>query len=211
MKKLIAIACVVVAISAAADVSAAGWRAGVKGGVNMADLTGDDAPENSSTRNGFAGGLFAETHISGRFGFRPEVLYIQKGAEGDFVVPGDDHPHESIIKLDYVEVPLLFTVNFAPGEKLSFNLFVGPTVGFNNTAEVEIPGHGETVELDVVEDFEFGATVGAGAEYMLSSFSLLLDVRYGFGFTSVIQDIEGEAVDVMNNGIGILAGVGFGL
>jgi hypothetical protein len=211
MKKQIVIACVIAIMSAAADAGAAGWTGGIKGGVNMADLTGDDGPENTSTRNGLAGGLFARTDLNERFGFQGEVLYIQKGAEGEFTIPGDDHPHESIVKLDYVEVPLLFTATFPAGEKFAFSLFAGPTLGFNMTAEVEVVDHNETEELDTVEDFEFGGAVGGGIEYKLSSVSLLADVRYGVGFTSVVGDVAGQSVDVKNNGIAIMAGLAFGI
>ena len=206
MRSAFSLVCVAVCVLAARPALAV-WTLGVKGGVNMGDLSGDQAPGDSSMRTGFAGGTFAGFEVNGRFGIRGEVLYIQKGAEGSFVIPGDDHAHESVIKLDYVEVPVLFTAKFPAGEEFVFSLFAGPTLSFNTTAEVEVPGHNETVELDDVESFEIGGAVGGGVEYLLSSFSILADVRYGIGATSAVQDVDGQSFDVKNRGIAIMGGL----
>ncbi|HEX6791834.1 MAG TPA: porin family protein [Candidatus Krumholzibacteria bacterium] len=207
MRQVTAIACVLVLMATAGNAGAVGWHLGIKGGVNMADLAGDDGPSDTSFRNGFIGGGFADYLLNDRFGVRAEVLYVQKGAEGSFVVPGQDHAHDSIVKLDYVEIPLLFTGRFPAGEKFAFGLFAGPTLSFNTTAEVEIPSHNETEALDAVKSFELGAAFGGGIEYILPSFSLLADARYGLGTASVIEDIAGQTVDVKNRGLGIMAGV----
>jgi hypothetical protein len=184
--------------------------AGVKGGVNMADFSGDNAPDNSSTRTGFCGGAFYGVGINEQFGVRGELNYIQKGASGD-VETEDLDIHSGTYKLDYVEIPLLFVAGFPAGEKFEFSLFAGPTFAFNTTAEVEIPAHNETLDLDNVKGFEFGAAIGGGVAYMLSSFSIIADVRYGIGATSIREDVAGQSVDVKNSGIGVMAGVQFPL
>jgi hypothetical protein len=206
--------CVLAAVFvlASTDAHAAPWNIGVKGGAGMYELYGDDTGDGLDMRTGFIGGAFAGTQLGERFGVRAEVLYVQKGAEGDFVVPGDDHAHDSVVKLDYVEIPLLFTGRFPAGEKFAFSIFAGPTLGFNNKAEVEVISHNETESLDdFVESFEIGATFGGGIEYALPSFSLLADVRYGIGTTTVVQDVAGQSADVKNRGVGFMAGVAFPL
>jgi hypothetical protein len=188
-----------------------GMHAGVKGGVNLADLSGDGA-DDMGTRTGFMGGAFAGGGINEQFGIRLEGLFVQKGAEGPFVAPGEDHAHESVVKADYLEFPLLFTVQFPAGDKLAFNLLAGPTFGFVLSAELEDKTHGETTDIkDDLESFEFGAAVGAGLEYKLSSMSIVFDARYGMGATSIAKDVDGQSVDLKNNGIGIMAGVSFPL
>ena len=185
--------------------------AGVKGGVNMADFSGDQAPANNGTRTGFSGGAFYGWGINDQFGVRGELNYVQKGAEGD-VQAEDGDTHLGTYKLDYVEIPVLFVADFPAGEKFGFNIFAGPTFAFNTTAEAEIPAHNETEELDNVKGFEFGAAIGGGIEYKLSSFSIIADVRYSLGASSVSEDnAAGESVDVKNRGIGIMAGVQFPL
>jgi hypothetical protein len=212
VKNAISLVSAMLVLALAVNSHAAGWTIGVKGGVNMAELYGDNAPDGMSMRNGIAAGAFAANQLNDRFGIRGEVLYMEKGAEADFVIPGDDHAHDSVVKLDYVEIPVLFTGRFPAGEKFAFNLFAGPTLAFITTAEVEVVEHNETESLDdVVESFEIGATFGGGIEYALSSFSLLADVRYGIGTTTVVQDVAGQAFDIKNRGVGIMAGVAFPL
>ena len=196
-----------VVILAGSIANAAGY-AGVKGGVNIASLSGDGVDELDS-RTGFMGGAFYGFSFADEFGLRIEGLYVQKGAEGEFVLPGDDHGHESVVKLDYVEFPVLVTMGIPAGDKLAFNIFAGPTFAFNTTAEVEVTEHDETVDLgDSVESFEFGAAIGGGLEYMLSSFSIVFDARYSLGASNIV---DAEGADTKNRGIGIMAGVQFPL
>ncbi len=208
MKKFLGWVGVVAGMCLATNADASAMYAGVKGGVNIASLSGDGT-DGLDSRTGFTGGAFYGFEFAKNFDVRIEGLYTQKGAEGEFVIPGDDHSHESKVKLDYIEFPVLFVANFPAGEKAAFNLFAGPTFGFNTTAEVEVIEHNETEDLsDEVSSFEFGAAIGGGVEYAMSSFSLLLDVRYSLGATNIPD--EGDT-DLKNRGIGIMAGVKFPL
>jgi hypothetical protein len=182
--------------------------AGVKGGVNMASLTGDDA-DGLDSHNGFIGGAFYGVNFSDGFGARLEGLYVQGGAEGEFVAPGEDHGHESTVTLDYIQFPLLFVVNIPASEKFLFNVALGPTFSFNTTAEVEDHDHGETQDISsAVNSFEFGGLIGGGVEYKLSSMSVLVDVRYSMGATNVV---DADPSDVKNRGVGVMAGLSFPL
>lgn len=200
---LTALCCVAVLCVSLDDAQARKAYAGIKGGVNKADITGHDA-EGLESRNRFIGGAFYGIDFTDDFGVRLDALYVQKGAEGPFTVEDGDE-HDVIISLDYLEFPVLFMVGFPTGEKFAVNLFAGPTFGFNMSAEIEIPEHGETEELDV-ETFELGATFGGGAEYMLSSMSIIGDFRYALGGTSVTDNFDGK-----NSGVGIMVGLKFPL
>jgi len=206
MKKWTVIVCALALVASAGVASAAGMYGGFKGGINMASLSGDSV-DDLDTRNGFAGGLFWGTSIAQQFDVRIEGLYVSKGAEGPSGVTGDGHAHDTVFKLDYIEIPVLFVANFGSGEKLGFNVFGGPTFAFNIKDEAEVEDHDETVDLEA-KGFEFGAAIGAGLEYMMSSFALTFDARYSLG-ASNISDTEG--VDVKNRGIGLMAGLKFPL
>lgn len=208
MKNMIGIICALVLCVLAGSAAAKEMYAGVKGGINMASLTGDDA-EGLDSHNGFIGGAFYGVNFADGFGARLEGLYVQGGAEGEFVVPGEDHGHESIVTLDYIQFPLLFVVNIPASEKFLFNVALGPTFSFNMTADVEDLEHGGTEDIsDGVESFEFGGLIGGGVEYKLSSMSILVDARYSMGATNVVNV---DPSDVKNRGIGIMAGLSFPL
>ena len=203
MKKIVVLMSALVLVAFASQASAAGMYGGIKGGVNIANVGGDDAPDDTSSRTGFQGGLFVGKKVNEEFGFRLEGLYVQKGAKFDADLGGG--PVEVTYKLDYIEFPLLFVYEFPAGDTVGFNLFAGPTFGFNMTADAEVDGE-DAGEIDDVKSFEFGAAIGAGlAKTMASGKAIGLDVRYSLGATSVVEAEGGEDVSVKNRGIGIMA------
>lgn len=193
---------------------AAKW-AGVKGGVNLGDLAGDAAlrshwPDvflstaDTHMRRGFTGGAFFGLGISERFGIQIEGLYVMKGAYegGPYEGSGDNG-----IRLDYLEFPLLFVADLPAGE-FAFKLFAGPTFSFVTSAEKEAGGVTDDIK-DETKSFDLGAAVGGGIEYAFASFSIVGDVRYTIGASNAFEDVDGQAVDVKNRGIGIMAGLSF--
>jgi hypothetical protein len=105
--------CALVFGSVAAQVT---WELGVKAGLGLAKLTGDDTKQTESgtidlgdgfygignftqtfdeTKTGFVGGVYATAQVNERFGVRIEGLYTQKGGTGknsgemDIYDPGD--------------------------------------------------------------------------------------------------------------------------
>ncbi len=88
----------------AADASPAGgdsgFRLGVEGGINLANLHGQDVNDVFASRLGWVGGAFLDLPIGTTLAIQPEVLYEQKG--GKF----NGNPYQ----LDYVEVPILLNV-----------------------------------------------------------------------------------------------------
>src|SRR5438046_2419399 len=61
---------------AAAAVHAATWQVGIKGGVAIQKLAGDDVTSDQvDNRTGFEGGTYAQADFSRSFGMRLEALY----------------------------------------------------------------------------------------------------------------------------------------
>jgi len=181
MKQHWFMACAITALLVAPHAQAAKLTGGVKGGVNWASIGGADAPGNVTNRTGFSGGGFVR-RMDEKFGVQAEVLYVQKGFEGDIhTVDGDIHPGKA--RLDYVDVPIEFVGRFNPTDQVAIDLFAGPSLNFSIKAEAETEDGFENDD-GRTKNFEFGAVVGGGIEYMLGSFSVLTDVRYALGATS---------------------------
>ena len=195
--------CAAILLGSLDDADARKSYAGAKGGVNQADVIGDDA-ENFDRNNGFIGGAFYGIDFTDDFGVRVDGLFVQKGAQGRVVLPEDSVATDATLTLDYLEFPVLFMVGFPTGDSWAVNLFAGPTFGFNLTAKGEVEGQG-TTDLDV-HAFEFGATFGGGVEYILESMSFIGDFRYALGATSISDSFDGK-----NSGVGIMVGVKFPL
>lgn len=205
MKRILITLSAIALIAFAAQAQAGNMYAGVKLGANLGDVSGDDVPDDTSMRTGFMGGLFVGTHVNESFGFRLEGLYVQKGAKADIDYGPGIGVLETVEKLDYIEFPILFVYDLMNSETMGFNLFAGPTLGFNINAQAE-PDGGESADIDNVKSFEFGAAIGAGIEKkMAGGKGIGLDVRYTLGATSIFEDVAGQSVDAKNRGIGIMA------
>ncbi len=161
---------------------------GVKGGVNFATLTGDDADElDLKMRTGFHLGVLAEIMISNKFGIQPEVLYSTQGGNADMNFFDEILGNvEADLKLEYISIPVMLKYFVTPG----FSLEAGPQFSFLSKSEIEaeFQGDSETEDLkDDTESFDIGAAVGVG--YGLPQ-GFLVQARYVMGFSDVYTDTD---------------------
>ncbi|PSG88573.1 porin family protein [Aurantibacter aestuarii] len=196
---------------------------GIKAGLNLADLSGEDIAE-SSSKLGFHIGGVAEIMISDKFSIQPELIFSQQGTEstekesGTFEGGSFSIEEETILKLNYLNLPVLAKFYVVDG----FSLEAGPQVGFLLSADLEYD-YRETVTFDgeTITDTESAkATVknefkgidfglGFGANFKLNM-GLNFGLRYNLGLTSIAEDDEdGEAFDVKNNVLQFSVGYSF--
>lgn len=181
-------------------------QTGIKAGLNFANVGGDVPDEfDTETRTGLVLGLFHHLEMTETFGFRPEVMYVQKGYSIDEEFFG--MAVESEFQVDYIDIflPAIMTIN--PQESLSPQVFAGPYAGFNISAEAEstVMDQTETEDIsDEVASLDFGLTFGAGAMIDLGPGNLTADVRYNLGLANVVDDdgIEDDFNDEFPNGMG---------
>jgi hypothetical protein len=160
---------------------------GVKAGVNIASLTGDDT-DDLDGRTSFHVGGAVNIPVSELFAVQPEVVYSAQGftlSEEGMDITG---------KLDYINVPILADFTLAEG----FSLQGGPQVGFNITKEFEADG--VSVEIEDVESVIFEAAVGA--QYRLP-IGLFFQARYVFGISNASSDSD---FDIKNSVASVSAG-----
>ena len=168
MKKIILTLAVVFAFGYA---NAQKAKFGVKGGLNIATLTGD--VEDASSLIGFQIGGFAEIKISEKFSIQPELMYSSQGASSDL---GGD------LKLDYINIPVMAKFYVAK----SFSLEAGPQIGFLVSAKAD----GEDVK-DFVSSTDFGFNFGAGYDF---TEKLSAGLRYNLGLSNVDDSDSGDSI-----------------
>jgi Outer membrane protein beta-barrel domain len=209
MKRITMIVLLTVSLLVAALVAnAATCQVGVKGGVAIQKLGGDDVESDRvENRTGFVGGAYFQADFSRNLGLRVEGLYFSKGASMDTL------SYQATLKLDYIEFPVLAVAHVPMSETARLDIFGGPTFGFNSKAEVAVDAGVLSGSLDVgdqVAGFEFGLTFGAGMSFDVGSAIIGFDGRYGFGLTSVVDGtpdiVSGD--DVKNKGFAFMASVG---
>lgn len=174
---------------------------GVKGGINLSNLIGDDVGDLDS-RTSFNLGLFVEIPLSGRFSFQPEVLYsgqgftiINRGEDNIFDV-GDNVEYQ----LSYIQVPLMAKFYLIKGLYAE----AGPQFGFKVKEKIDYKPASDDGDIDIdpdnsnVKDFDTNLAIGAGYKF---DNGLSLSARYNYGLTSIIKKdtpLIGDA-DVKNS------------
>jgi len=213
MKKLLLVTAIVLFVCSIST-RAAGISFGLKGGLAIANASGDfidamaeEMEAEVGSKMGFLGGIFADIGLSENFGIQPEILYISKGikATGE----EDEEEFTSTVNLTYLEIPLLLKLKIPASPQLRFQILAGPAIGMNLGAKVAIDVEGEDIpDEDIKDDIKYmdmGVSFGAGVGIGMGSGILTLDGRYTMGLMSIADDED----DAKNNYISIMAGYAF--
>lgn len=189
MKKvflLVAVAFMTVATANAQDPSF-----GLRAGLNLANFNGDDVGEELDSRIAFHVGGFAQFPLNDMIVIEPNVLFSLKGATSEsemFGITVDES-----LNLTYIDVPVLARVYVTEG----FNVFVGPSFGLNLGGKYKIEADGESEEEDIEDLRTLTLGLNAGLGYELPS-GLNITAGYDLGFSSILEDMEGETADIQN-------------
>ena len=156
---------------------------GVKGGVNLSTVRGDDIGKKNELTS-FHLGLFMEIPISERFSFQPEVLYSGQGYN---MTDNNAFIGEVDYKLDYIQVPLMAKVYIIKG----FYAEVGPQFGFKVKEEIDFKSGSDDNDIIInSEDSQikgFDTSLALGTGYKFDN-GLSLSARYTHGLTSIFKD-----------------------
>ena len=197
MKKLFfaAIAVMAFGVSNAQEI-----KYGAKGGLNIANIVGDDAGD-ANVFIGFNAGFFVEIPVADKLIFQPEILYSAQGLKSDGIIDG--YNVDATLKFNYINVPLMFKYQVAN----KFSLEAGPYIGFLTSAKLKFDVEGlgsDTVDMkDDVKSTDFG--IGVGMNYEFSDV-IFANARYQ-GCLTEIGDSEAGGNSVKNSVFQI--GLGF--
>ncbi|AWH83663.1 PorT family protein [Flavobacterium album] len=138
---------------------------GIKGGVNFANLTGNDADAFDGLTSFHIGALM-EFNILDRITLQPELLYSVQGAKND----GEEY------KLNYMTLPVM--VEFDIDGSLS--LHAGPQFSL-------LANETKHVAPKEANNYDFG--LAAGLEYEITG-GLFIQGRYVWGQRQVFEDAD---------------------
>ena len=162
-------------------VSAQSVNFGIKGGLNVYNVHVDDESEYDS-KTGLHVGLLGHIHLNKQWALQPELLYSAQGAK--FTNSGV----ETKLKLDYINVPILFQYMFDNG----FRLEAGPQVGFLVGAKTEANDVSVDVK-DQLKGVDLGLGLGLGYIHMPSGFGV--DARYNLGLSNISEDDDNKSMN----------------
>jgi hypothetical protein len=147
-------------------------------------LTADDEGDQEflERHTGFVGGVFTVFPIrDSRTAIQAEALIGQRGAR----YVDDDFPEEEVLRMTYLEIPLLARFTPRPDRRGSFHVFTGPTFGINLDSRVIEEGESDSFD-EYTKRGDVGWTIGGGVDWR----RLVLDVRNTHGLTDATK---GEA------------------
>jgi hypothetical protein len=206
-------------------VSVAFSQFGIKGGINLGTIGGDDKDKlgpDSKPRLGLAGGISYKADLIMGLSIEPGVMYIQKGVsyEGSSSQGGYSISGKSTFKLDYIDIPVLVKFNL-PVPVLSPYIEAGASYGILLSAKekdeltTNVPGMTSgTTEVDIKDGMsknDLSLLIGLGIELSI----LDINVRYIIGTSRLFKDnpdtplIDENAVKIYNRGIMLTAGLRF--
>lgn len=200
MKKLFFIAAF--GLMSVAATQAQEVRLGAKGGVNFANIGGDDINGvDFKSRTGFHIGALVEIPVSERFWVQPEVLYTAQGSKATIL-----NASETKLNLDYIQVPVMAKYYVVEGLALE----AGPQIAFLVKAEGEtsIGDTNVTSKLDKDNFSSIDFSMGVGASYRLDM-GLFFGARYNFGFTDINDSEVFDNKKLNNNVFQLSAGYSF--
>ena len=170
------------AVLAIASINAQGVELGVKAGLNVPTLVGDNT-DNLSSFATYHAGVFANIEVSENFSVQPECMFSCQGAEYE-----ESEGYDGEFVLGYLNVPVMAKYEVAEG----FNVEVGPQIGLLLMAEDRYENEFESGEDDVKDSFkdiDFG--VNFGASYELAN-GLGFGARYNLGLSNIVDE---EGID----------------
>lgn len=188
---------------------------GVRGGVNLTDLVGDDAGE-TERRRGLSLGAYVDVFRVGPVDVAAEVYYRQKGADLTSLqaelAQGQAPPETLEFGLDYVEIPVLLRWNVVQGSRARLYLAGGPAFAWRLDCGIEVSSGtgdsspdcddllGDDAE-ETLRDYEQGLVVSGGIDLLVlrNMGALNLDARYTKGLSRVSGNREwkNEAFSLM--------------
>jgi hypothetical protein len=211
MKKILFISLVMLL-----TVSVAFSQFGLRGGINLGTIGGDDKTQNGidpTSKVGLAGGITYHIGLIAGLSIQPEVLYVQKGAiyEGSAGYGGYSYSEKHTVTGDCIDIPVLARFNLP---MLVISPYIEGGVAYSillsakEKAEIttNIPGQTSgTTETDIKDQLsksDLSLIVGVGVEVLM----LEINARYIMGMTKLDKDGLYKAY---NRGIMLTAGVRF--
>ncbi len=222
---LVAIAMIVLAATAdmqAQDqkrVRTSRWSIGPKAGLNLSHFWGSDFRDYREFMDDFQdadinprlagqfGGFFTWSN-DGWFAVSGELLYSAKGMRTRFDNPFFGEDGVSVLRMDYIEMPILFRVFFIDEGAIRPHASFGPSWGVLVLSRSKIlkPERGDAISTyDNMHKVDVGLNFGGGVNFRVgNNIWINPEVRYNLGLINVAENNATK-----NGTFSFAVGVGF--
>jgi hypothetical protein len=199
---------------------------GIRGGVQETNLITDEAGETFGTETGLSLGGFLNIRLPQNLFLSTEVLYTQKivTQQSAAVAQGGAFDPDVTLELGTIEIPITLAWRAPLGGPFYSRLYGGPIIGVIVDEQVKVDDRpiGDVLDdafvltKDAFDEREVGWIAGGGITVSLremgfGGISLLADIRYQRGITTVREDFAGNPLSrqIRMGAFTALLGVGF--
>ena len=183
-------------------------QTGIKAGINIANLSGNDLDNDTDPIIGPSAGIFIEYYLQKYLSIRSEIQYVLKGAKTSLSY--FDGIYEQTAKMNYIDIPFVIVGHLHN----NLDVYVGPYLGFYlngtltdywNCSDYEMRDKRDIEENTEIKKQEYGFLLGG--EYSINRISI--NVRYSNSLTGFQYDENDNILDIKNTGIQITIGLLF--
>jgi hypothetical protein len=198
---------------------------GIRAGWNIASLKSTQGDLRGSL-NSFTGGIQFDFYVKNKFSILAELDYISKGshAKSNFALLNSVLVLEELLKINYLEIPVLAKFNF-PVSKNFIHLLIGPSLGYAMNGKAKLifnsnfpflnlgsPFSNSTslnFEEDNINRYDLAINMGVGISFPGNFGQLYGEIRYQLGFSNLntANDPTLEDYRVTNSCFMITAGM----
>ncbi len=168
-----------------------------------------------ASRYGYRGGLFVNRELFPHLSVQAEAYYIQKGTRLN-ATPKQDGSLD--LSLAYIELPFMLRYDVAPHSAWRPFVTAGPTAALRThcrgTLRIDVYSIAATCrELnddpakDLFVSSDVGMTGGVGIEHVWMGRSVLLQLRYGRGLTTIVSN-PSAGIAPKNSTFSLVTGIG---
>jgi len=184
--------------------------AGVKGGLNVANVTfkipDGSLSVNPDSRSGLIIGGFIARDFNPKAGLVVEVLFSQKGTSFSFSDGVDTFKEEA--RIHYIEIPILGRYNLKASDDVIVHVFGGPAFAFKAGDSVKdffngIEQPSSTGPEDHPKGQDVGVVLGASVDFR----QFLIDARYTWGLLNINKVQGSDEPEIRNKTFSVMFGV----
>jgi hypothetical protein len=176
---------------------------GVRAGYNNSTLSVEEdgvSSEDFNSRSGFHGGVDLAVMFGPMFGVEVGGQYSQKGATGDF--DGTD----VTLKIDYIDVPVVFAVNVPTNSQIAPRFFAGGVASFEASCKLaagSISADCSDEDIGARKSMYVAGIFGAGIAVAAGPGSFIVQGDYQLGLTNMSDEVGVDAkVNVIQGSVG---------
>jgi len=194
------------------------YGAQVHGLLNKSSFETEGVSPEREWKLGYGVGAFAEIPLKNNFYVRPSLNYQQKGSKmsQDFSIEGVSGTQKIEIKLEYIEMPILFVYNIGQASN-NWYIGAGPSVGFGISGKAEISqnidGSTETSYYKPFKEVDKGGLGFKQLDFSLNAIvgrrvfdKGMIQLGYFLGFTNIANTDEFKNDKFKNRSLALTLG-----